>query len=92
MIQYLSTLPIIIKNKDGAIRKVIDFRRRKKYNLESIYLEQVEGGEELRLDLIAQRIYKNIFYIEYLIDVNDIDLLSKNTGDELRFTTDYGYR
>lgn len=92
MIQYMSTLPIIIKNKSGEIRKVVENRKRVKYKLESIFLDKVMYDEPLRLDLMAQRIYTNIFYIEYLIDVNDTDLLSKNIGEELRFTTAYGYR
>ena len=86
MVDYMSFLPIVIRNKDGEIRKIHEFRKRVKYALNTIYLEKVKYGEELRVDLMANRLYKNIFMLDKLIDVNDIDLLSKTVGDELRFT------
>lgn len=92
MIQYMSTLPIIIRTKTGEIRKINEPRKRVRYSLDSIFLDKVMYNEKLRLDLMSNRVYNNIFFIEYLIDVNDVDLLSKNIGDELRFTTAHGYR
>ena len=87
MEQYLGAPIIVIKNKDGEIRKVIDFRKRLKYDKNNIFIGKVLAGEELRVDIMAGRLINQTILVDSLIDVNEIDLFSLNAMDTIYYSS-----
>jgi hypothetical protein len=85
MTKYYTMEEEVIYNKDGELRKVIDFRKRTRYTDEDRLTRAVLPDEILRLDLIAKRVFNNEFDIEHLVDANDTDLLSISQNDQMFF-------
>ena len=85
MIQYMNMIPEAIRNKDGELRKVIDFRKTQRYDDDQILVTMLTDDDFLRIDKFANRMYGNLFNIGPVIDVNDEDYFSFAPGENIRF-------
>lgn len=85
MIQYLSMLPTVIHNSAGEIRKVIDFRKRIRYDLQNVLIATIQDNEYLRLDVLADRLYQNLYQVGPVIDVNDTDFFSFSATNTIQY-------
>jgi len=85
MIQYMGMLPTVIHNSIGEVRKVIDFRKRINYDLGVLLVTRLREDEYFRVDILANRLYRDLYKIGPIIDANDTDLFSKNVTDEIRY-------
>jgi hypothetical protein len=78
-------LEIQIRNKDGELRKVNDFRRRTRIAPGFLLIGKVLQEELLRLDLLANRIYSDPYAVGTLIDSNDKDLFSLEVNEDINY-------
>lgn len=56
-------------------------------NLPAVFYQYVvEAHEEMRIDLISYELYNSIEYMDFLLDINDIDNpLNIKTGDTIKY-------
>jgi len=85
MLGYLTQESIAIKNKDGLSINVKNFRNRKKFDPDFIYQKQVSSPDNVRLDNLSIDLYSNMFKLSGVIDTNDKDVFSIQSGDNVFF-------
>lgn len=85
MNQYLMMEADVCLASNGAIRKVLDFRKRGRYSASNILIASLFESEELRVDRLAERLLGSTLSIDEIVDVNDTDLLSAVAMDTIYY-------
>lgn len=85
MEQYYLDEQTVIKNAAGKPIKVSIFRSRVDYSKVPTSVALVRGDENLRIDTLADRLVGGIYKIGRIIDCNEKDIFSFNTGDKIKY-------
>ena len=85
MMQYMAMEEIVIRNKNGEIRKVKDFRKRVKYDPKFILIDKLRDSEVMRVDTLAFRVYNDPLNVGAIIDVNVTDVFSLVSGNRVDY-------
>lgn len=85
MIQYKTSNSIKVSNKKGAIVDIIPFRNRVAYPDNFVVSQKLTQGNYNRPDILANEIYGSFGAIGALIDANEKDIFSFQTGDRIEY-------
>lgn len=85
MSNYLYDEATTIKDKDGNPVKVSIFRKRESYPASLLGVAVVRNDEDIRVDLLSDRLVGGIFNLDRIIDCNDKDVLSFVTGEKIKY-------
>lgn len=85
MIQYKTSNSIKVENKNGGIVDITPFRTRIAYPDDVIVSQKLSQGNYNRPDILANEIYGSFGAIGALIDANEKDIFSFQTGDRIEY-------